>query len=103
MKTFPLALLFSLLLGMTVPAHAQESKWRMISEEAISLYGKGQYDRAVAAIKKSLAVAEKAVGPDHPNTATSLNNLAELYRDHSHYAQAEPLYKRALEIGRAHV
>ena len=41
---------------------------------------------------------EKALGPEHPDTATSLNNLAELYRATGAYAQAEPLYKRALAI-----
>ena len=41
---------------------------------------------------------EKALGPDHPNVATSLNNLAELYRTQGQYAQAEPLYKRSLAI-----
>ena len=30
--------------------------------------------------------------------ATSLNNLALLYYAQGHYAQAEPLFKRALEI-----
>ena len=38
------------------------------------------------------------MGPDHPNTTTSLNNLAELYRDQGKYAEAEPLYQRALAI-----
>ncbi len=36
---------------------------------------------------------------DHPNVASSLNNLAELYRAQGLYDQAEPLYKRALAIG----
>ena len=30
--------------------------------------------------------------------ATSLNNLAVLYRDQGRYAQAEPLFQRALAI-----
>ena len=100
MKTLPLALLLPLALALAAaqPAYAQETKWKAISEEAISLYKKGDYERAVAAIKKSLALAEKTVGPDHPDTATSLNNLAELYRDHNRYVEAEPLYKRALAI-----
>ena len=34
----------------------------------------------------------------HPNTAQSLNNLAELYRAQGKYAQAEPLMQRALAI-----
>ncbi|MDP2278041.1 MAG: CHAT domain-containing protein, partial [Nitrospirota bacterium] len=35
---------------------------------------------------------------DHPNVATSLNNLAGLYEPAGRYAEAEPLYKRSLEI-----
>jgi tetratricopeptide (TPR) repeat protein len=38
------------------------------------------------------------LGPQHPDTATSLNNLAGLYRAQGKYAEAEPLYLRALEI-----
>jgi len=39
-----------------------------------------------------------ALGPNHPDTATSLNNLAELYHSQGKYEQAEPLYQRALAI-----
>jgi tetratricopeptide (TPR) repeat protein len=46
----------------------------------------------------SPAVAEKSFGPEHPNIATSLNNLAELYRAQGQYEEAEPLYRRALAI-----
>jgi tetratricopeptide (TPR) repeat protein len=45
-----------------------------------------------------MAIREKALGPDHPDVAASLNNLAELYRAQGQYAQAEPLYKRSLAI-----
>jgi tetratricopeptide (TPR) repeat protein len=38
------------------------------------------------------------VPQDHPNVATSLNNLATLYRDQGRYAEAEPLYQRSLVI-----
>jgi tetratricopeptide (TPR) repeat protein len=38
------------------------------------------------------------LGPDHPKTATGLNNLAEFYRRLEKYEQAEPLFKRALAI-----
>ena len=43
-------------------------------------------------------VREKALGPDHPDVAASLNNLAALYRSLDDYAKAEPLYKRSLAI-----
>ena len=37
------------------------------------------------------------LGPEHPETLTSVNNLAELYRSQGRYGEAEPLYRRALE------
>ncbi len=41
---------------------------------------------------------EKALGSDHPNVASSLNNLAALYQAKGEYGRAEPLYQRALAI-----
>ena len=38
------------------------------------------------------------MGAEHRDVANSLNNLAELYRAQGNYAQAEPLYQRALTI-----
>ncbi len=38
------------------------------------------------------------LGPEHPDVAIILNNLAVLYRAQGKYAEAEPLYKRALAI-----
>ena len=48
--------------------------------------------------KRALAIREKALGPDHPDVAKSLNNLAGLYREQGRYADAEPLFKRSLAI-----
>ncbi|MFB3127290.1 MAG: tetratricopeptide repeat protein, partial [Candidatus Acidiferrales bacterium] len=48
--------------------------------------------------RRALAIVEKALGPEHPNVSTGLNNLAELYRAQGKYVQAEPLYQRALAI-----
>ena len=41
---------------------------------------------------------EKALGPEHPDVAQSLNNLAGLYQAQGQYAKAEPLHQRALAI-----
>ena len=49
-------------------------------------------------LKRALDIREKALGKDHPDTANSLNNLAELYNKQGKYVEAEPLYKRALDI-----
>ena len=41
---------------------------------------------------------EEVLGPMHPDTATSLNNLAVLYNSQGKYDDAEPLFKRALAV-----
>ena len=46
--------------------------------------------------ERALAISEKALGPEHPDVATSLNNLALLYSNQGQYAKAEPLNERAL-------
>jgi CHAT domain-containing protein len=38
------------------------------------------------------------LGPDHPNVATALNNLAGLYQAQGRYTEAEPLYMRSLAV-----
>ena len=40
----------------------------------------------------------KVFGADHPFTADGANNLASLHVSQGKYAEAEPLYKRALAI-----
>ncbi|WP_395849820.1 tetratricopeptide repeat protein [Cystobacter fuscus] len=43
-------------------------------------------------------IREAAFGGHHPRVATSLNNLALLYKDQGLYGRAEPLFQRALAI-----
>ena len=43
-----------------------------------------------------LTIQEKVLGPEYPDTATSLNNLADLLRAQGDLAGARPLYERAL-------
>jgi tetratricopeptide (TPR) repeat protein len=48
--------------------------------------------------RRALAIHEKSYGPDHPNVATRLNNLALLLRATNRMSEAEPLVRRALAI-----
>jgi tetratricopeptide (TPR) repeat protein len=47
-----------------------------------------------------LEVYRQVLGEQHPDFATSLNNLAALYSATGRSEQAEPLYQQALEIRR---
>jgi tetratricopeptide (TPR) repeat protein len=91
-----LVALAALLLCTGSSAQAQAAEWLKLNQEAKALYGQGNYPQAIIVARQALSVAEKALGPDHPDVATSLNNLALLYDTQGQYAKAEPLYKRAL-------
>jgi tetratricopeptide (TPR) repeat protein len=69
-----------------------------LNAEVVRLYQAGRYSDAVPLARRALAIREKALGPDHPDVGTSLNNLAGLYVEQGRYAEAEPLYKRSLAI-----
>ncbi len=58
----------------------------------------GDYATAEPLYQRALKIYEKALGPDHPSTAISLNNLAQLHVDMGDYAIASPLLQRALQI-----
>lgn len=86
-----------------VASHADEAgiadpTARLMNQAGMLLDVKGLHAEAEPLYARALAIVEKALGPDHPNVAMSLNNLAELYRMNGAYAKAEPLYARALAI-----
>jgi CHAT domain-containing protein len=58
----------------------------------------GDYAKAEPLFEHALKISETALGAEHSDTATALNNLAALYSDMGDYAKAEPLYQRALKI-----
>ncbi|HEX3641740.1 MAG TPA: tetratricopeptide repeat protein, partial [Ktedonobacteraceae bacterium] len=58
----------------------------------------GKYAEAEPLYQRALYIWEQALGPEHPQVAHPLNNLANLYSDQGKYGEAEPLYQRALHI-----
>ena len=77
------------------PYPAEVQQWQ---QQAKALMEQGRYQEAVQFQEKVLAWTEQHMGHDQVYTATSLNNLAELYQNQGAYAKAEPLYLRALAI-----
>ncbi len=61
----------------------------------------GRYVSGETIVLNCLKRAEKANGPDHPDVATILDNLSELYKSQGKYEEAEPLYQRSLKIFKA--
>jgi tetratricopeptide (TPR) repeat protein len=56
------------------------------------------YAAARPLYERALAIREQVLGPEHPDTAQSLNNLALLHKTQGDDAAARPLYERALAI-----
>jgi Tfp pilus assembly protein PilF len=52
-------------------------------------------------MQRALAIDEAAYGPDHPQVATNLNNLAGVLKELGDPAAARPLLERALAIDEA--
>ena len=61
-------------------------------------YYRGAYLEARPLYERALAIREKVLGPEHPDTATSLNSLASLLQAQGDLAGSRPLYERALAI-----
>jgi tetratricopeptide (TPR) repeat protein len=58
----------------------------------------GEYAKAEPLLQEALRIRQKVLGSEHPDTVTSLNNLAVQYQDMGEYAKAEPLYQEALRL-----
>lgn len=58
----------------------------------------GQSAEAELFFRRSLAIREEKLGPEHTAVALSLNNLAALLHAQDKYSEAEPLYRRSLTI-----
>ncbi|MHC4148316.1 MAG: tetratricopeptide repeat protein [Planctomycetota bacterium] len=97
--TKSLGVLTGLLWLLLWPAHAvaQQADWERYRDAARAAIQQGNYAEAVKQVKAALSAAE-TFGPNDPRLAETLDTLAFLYAAQGKYAEAEPLYKRALAI-----
>ncbi len=58
----------------------------------------GNYAEAAPLYRRSLAIMENALGPEHPNVATSLENYAALLREIGRADEAAEMEARAKAI-----
>ena len=79
---------------------------KLVTEEAAYLLcrtgwyleDRTQYIPVEPLLNRAIAIYEKVLGPEHPDTAMALNNLAFLYNTTNRQTQAELMYERALAI-----
>ncbi len=61
----------------------------------------GQYEQALPLHQQALEIRGKSLGTDHPNYASSLNNLAVLYRSMGQYEKAIAYHQQDHDISKA--
>jgi tetratricopeptide (TPR) repeat protein len=69
----------------SIPLAQQTDDVNELNKRVLELYRAGRYSDAIQIAQRVLAIREKALGRDHPDVATALNNLAELYRSQGRY------------------
>ncbi len=84
-----------------VKCDIRDPSGRLLNQCAILLATRADHHGAEPLYRKTLAIAEKALGKTHPEVAICLNNLASLLQATNRHAEAEPLMRRALAIDEA--
>jgi Tfp pilus assembly protein PilF len=61
------------------------------------LYQQGRYAEALPKAREALALRKQVLGPENPDVAQNLVNLAWVYRKQNQHATAQPLFTRQAE------
>lgn len=80
------------------PGSNAEKHWEELNADVIHAFQNNDFRIAVPLAEKAYRYALRRLGEKHPNTLTSLNNLAGLHEILGRYGKAEPLYKKALGL-----
>ncbi|WP_031291855.1 tetratricopeptide repeat protein, partial [Leptolyngbya sp. Heron Island J] len=83
---------------LEAPQRLVQNSLEALNQQIVELSEQGRYEEAIPLAERRVEIVEAQLGPQHPEVAASLNNLAELYRLQGRYEEAEPLYQRSLGI-----
>lgn len=75
-----------------------EGKWHQQNDQILEFYNAGQYTKATLLAIDNWELASTTFGHEHPNTLSSIQNLAGLYQSQGLYGDAERLFLRALAV-----
>jgi serine/threonine protein kinase/tetratricopeptide (TPR) repeat protein len=75
-----------------------ETQARWANVEGLFLWRKGDLAEARVALARAVSLRTQALGPDHPDVATSLGNLAIVAGTAGAYAEARSLFEQAVAI-----
>ncbi|XP_078428896.1 tetratricopeptide repeat (TPR)-like superfamily protein isoform X2 [Wolffia australiana] len=82
----------------SIISNSHTVKWRLFTDKGRSLFLEGKIEEAEKCFLSALEEAKEGFGKRDPHVASSLNNLAEVYRVRKTLSRAEPLYLEAIRI-----
>ncbi len=80
---------------------APEATGRVLNLVGLYLSGRAEFREAKAALERALSIAEAAFGPNHPNIASTVNNLGTVLKELGDLKGAKKCCERALSIAEA--
>ena len=84
--------------GKCQPQASCSEKLNALNLQVSQFYQTGRYGEAIPLAERYVDLAKNSYGEDHPIYETAIGWLATLYHAQGRFADAEPLYKRALSI-----
>jgi tetratricopeptide (TPR) repeat protein len=82
---------------MHAPVQAKGRSWESLRKESTRLFMSRDFAGAMSAERQAMALAEKSSRYD-PRIIKSLQSIAGMYQLQGNYAEAIPLYHRAIAI-----
>ena len=78
----------------------RKAEIKLLSKVGRCLYSNGQYVEAEQMCRRTLELRRKVLGPEHPNTLTSMSELASALSSQGKYVEAEQMHQQTLELRR---
>jgi tetratricopeptide (TPR) repeat protein len=75
-----------------------ETEVQRLNEQYLKLYQQGKYIEAIPLAEQALAIQKKVLGNNHPDVATTLDDLGTLYSLQDNPTNAKLRYQQALTI-----
>ena len=69
-----------------------------LNQLCLAYINMGEYSKALSSYKQSLEIMKVVLPPNHPNLATSYNNIGSVYMNMGEYSKALSSYEQSLEI-----
>nr|XP_036584595.1 uncharacterized protein CTRU02_05670 [Colletotrichum truncatum]KAF6794113.1 hypothetical protein CTRU02_05670 [Colletotrichum truncatum] len=76
----------------------EEALWDLLANTGRSNELLGKYGEAEQMHRQTLEMRKKVLGPENPNTLSSMNNLAGVFDSQGKYEEAEQMHRQALEM-----